>query len=359
VTLSTGTSIKVREEIILSAGTIQSPGLLELSGIGQAAVLSAAKIPQLVELHGVGENLQDHIRVQASYQLNDSFRSFDILRANATVASQELNKWLARNLSLYDYTASAYLFGNWEQILGITKNGSVSTSSSSASSLSNSNLLSMATSSITHPPSPIDAMKLAFLADPRVPQVEVIFSDGYTGTKGYPAQGTPLFGKGFFTLIAALMHPFARGSIHIDPSNPGGDKPIIDPHYLNNEFDRRALVEAAKLVRRLAESQPLRSVWVSEYEPGIDTVPQNATDDQWLAYAKKAVSTVYHPTGTCAMMPRKLGGVVDHNLRVYGTTNLRVADASIIPVQISAHIQTAVYGIAERAADIILDEARK
>lgn len=90
--------------------------------------------------------------------------------------------------------------------------------------------------------------------------------------------------------------------------------------------------------------------WDSEYEPGLNNV---TTDAEWLEYAEKNVLTIWHPIGTSALLPAKDGGVVDPSLKVYGMRNLRVVDASIIPICISGHIQSAVYGIAERAAEMI------
>ena len=99
----------------------------------------------------------------------------------------------------------------------------------------------------------------------------------------------------------------------------------------------------------------MSDVWVSEYEPGLDKVN---TDAEWRDFVLNTTLSIYHPVGTCSMLPRKDGGVVDSKVKVYGTTNLRVVDASIIPVLISAHLQTAVYGIAEMAAEIIISDAK-
>lgn len=192
--------------------------------------------------------------------------------------------------------------------------------------------------------------QLEMLGDRSVPQVEIIYSDGYTGVKGYPNVESPLYGKGFFTLIAGLMHPLSRGSVHVNPADPLG-KPVIDPRFLDNEYDMEALVEILKFCRRIARAEPLFSTLVGEYEPGEELVQ---TDEDWRAYVRNTTLTVFHPMGTAAMLPRKDGGVVDSKLTVYGTANLKVVDASIIPVEISAHPQTAVYGIAERAAEIII-----
>jgi choline dehydrogenase-like flavoprotein len=336
VTLTNGTVINANQEVILSAGSFLSPGLLELSGIGNKTILAGAGIKQIIDLPGVGENLQDHIRIQTSYQVKENFTSFDILRHNATYAAEQLQLWFDGKYSIYDYTGSAYSFMTWKQAIG-----------------NDSTLRALAKAAVGSSKHPADKKKLEWLSDYTVPQLEIIMSDGYTGVKGYPAVGTPLYGKGFFSLLAAVMHPLSRGSVHINATNPIG-KPIIDPNYLSNDYDLQAAIAAIKKCRQIALTPPLRDVWDSEYEPGLDNVN---TDAEWKDFVLNTTLTIYHPAGTCAMLPRNDGGVVDHELKVYGTSNLRVVDASIIPVIISAHLQTAVYGIAEMAADIIISDA--
>ncbi|CZR37801.1 uncharacterized protein FPRO_07008 [Fusarium proliferatum ET1] len=336
VTLQDGTYVKARREVILSAGSIQSPGLLEQSGIGSKSVLSAAGIKQIVDLPDVGENLQDHLRVMTSYQLKPEFLSFDALRSNATFAAEQLALWNAGKRSLYDYTGSAYTFSTWKQALG-----------------NDANLVSLAKDAAGKDASKVDKKKLDFLKDSTVPQVEVIFSDGYTGVKGYPAATSPLFGKGFVTLIGVVMHPLSRGSVHINPSDPAG-KPTINPNYLSNSHDVEAVLQTVKYNRKIANTEPMRSIWEDEYEPGLDV----KTDAQIKDYVLRTTLSIFHPSGTCAMLPKADGGVVDAKLKVYGTENLRVVDASVIPLLISAHIQTAVYGIAEIAAELIIKDAK-
>ncbi|SPO06560.1 related to alcohol oxidase [Cephalotrichum gorgonifer] len=334
VTLVDGTVYTASKEVILSAGAIQSPALLEVSGIGQAAVLAAAGVQQKIELPGVGENLQDHLRIQSSYQLKDGYISFDNIRANATYAAEQMARWKAGQVGAYDYAGSGYSFMTWPQALD----------ASGADAL-----VALAEEAAAADPHPVTAKKLEFLSDASVPQLEVIFSDGYTGVKGYPAATDPLFGNQYITLIAGLMHPLARGSIHIDAAGA----PVIDPNFFSNEHDVQALVDAIKYCRRISQTEPFASLWDVEYEPGEAT----QTDEQWRDFVMKTSLSIFHPTGTCAMLPRADGGVVDSDLRVYGTKNLRVVDASIIPLLISAHIQTAVYGIAEIAAEKIIDAA--
>lgn len=331
VTLQDGTTIAARREVILSAGSIQSPGLLEVSGIGQASVLKNAGIKQLVNLPGVGENYQDHIRIANTYRLKDGIDSFDdlIFQAGGQNATGELQKWNEGKVSLYDYTTAAYGFLKWDQ----TTDGS-----DAVMALALGDTLEKGSNVV-------DKMKAKFLKNPSVPDLEFIFEANYVGAFGYT-------GGNFITLIATVMHPLSRGNVHIDPTNPHG-KPVIDPKYFSNEDDIRGIIEGAKFSRKIANTKPMAETWVTETEPG-----QNVqTDDQWRDFARKAVNSFYHPVGTCALLPKKDGGVVDANLRVYGTENLRVVDNSIIPVIPSAHIQTAAYGIAEVAAGLIVASA--
>jgi choline dehydrogenase-like flavoprotein len=328
VALQDGTTITARKEVILSSGSIQSPGLLELSGIGQAAVLKKAGINQLIELPGVGENYQDHLRLSNTYRLKPGFESFDplIYEATGAFATEEMNKWLRNEVSWYDMTSTAYSFLNWGQVSRSAEAG-LKTAAKAASK------------------TVVDKKKVEYLNNPKVPQLELLYEANYVGAYGY----TP--GK-YITIFSSLMHPMSRGSVHINAAAPSG-KPIIDLNFFENEYDIKAMIEGSKFARRVANQEPLRSVWEAETEPGPDV----QTDAQFRDFAKKTVNSFYHPIGTCAMLPKSDGGVVDKNLLVYGTANLRVVDASIIPIQMSGHIQTAVYGIAEMAAQKIIASA--
>ncbi|KAK7434970.1 hypothetical protein CaCOL14_012084 [Colletotrichum acutatum] len=339
VTLVDGTVLSARREVIVSGGGLLSPSILENSGIGKADVLSAAGIDQIIDLPGVGENLQDHIRIQSSYELKSNYTGYDRLKYDTVYAAEQLQLWWEGKTSMYGYSGSGYTFTNWNQALG--DDGEAA-------------LTALAQTAIGDTNNPVEKKKLQWLNDTTVPQLEILFSDGYTGVKGYPASGSPGYGKDYFTLIAAIMHPLSRGHVHINPADTLGP-PLINPNYLSNDYDLQAAIQAIKKCRQVALTEPLRSTWVSEYEPGLNTT----TDAQWRDFALKTTLSIYHPVGSCAMLPREDGGVVDPSLKVYGTENLRVVDASIMPVLISAHIQTAVYGIAERAADIIIEAAKK
>lgn len=335
VTLEDGTFIEARKEVILSAGSLQSPGLLEHSGIGQKEVLDAAGIKQIIDLPGVGEHLQDHTAVSVFYQLKPEYNSMDILQHNTSYATEQLSLWQENQVSRFDGTYNAMAFLNWKQVFG-----------------ENSTVVNMAQQAVGNSTNVIDKARLALLADDTVPSVEVIFADGSLGP--YPAADDPLFGSDFVTLSAVMMRPMGRGNVHIQSANIS-QGPVIDPKYLENEYDLRSTVEAGKFLRKIAQAKPLADFLVGEYMPGMDTV---STDEEWAAYAKQSLITVYHYSGTCAMMPVEDGGVVDPKLRVWGTKNLRVVDASIIPVLIGSHTQTVTYGIAERGAEIIIEDAK-
>jgi choline dehydrogenase-like flavoprotein len=331
VILQNGTTITARREVILSAGSIQSPGLLELSGIGQFEILEKAGIDKLLHLPGVGENYQDHIRTSNTYRLKPGYESFDplIYDSNSSFATNQMDLWLQNETSWYDMTTSAYAFLNWSNLGNKTER----------------EMLLLAEASISGNATSVDKKKLEYLRNPSIPQLELIMEANYVGASGYP-------GGNFVTIFTSVMHPMARGSVHINPAAPN-DKPNIDLQYFVNEYDVRAVMEGAKYARKIAETEPMRSIWDLETDPGSNV----QTEEQFRKFAINTVDSFYHPIGTCAMLPKRDGGVVNSELIVYGTENLRVVDASIIPIQMSGHPQTSVYGIAEVAAEKIIASA--
>ncbi|GKT74227.1 choline dehydrogenase [Colletotrichum tofieldiae] len=118
VTLVDGTVLTARREVIISGGSLLSPAILENSGIGKTDILSAAGIEQLIDLPGVGENLQDHVRIQSSYELKENFTGYDRLKYDTTYAAEQLRLWWEGKISMYGYSGSGYTFMNWKQALG-------------------------------------------------------------------------------------------------------------------------------------------------------------------------------------------------------------------------------------------------
>jgi choline dehydrogenase-like flavoprotein len=176
------------------------------------------------------------------------------------------------------------------------------------------------------------------------PALEILLMPEFLESSGGKAEP----GKNYVTFIVALMHPFSRGTVHISSPDPLA-KPAIDPRFLENTVDLDILVDALKFSRKITQTAPLCEMIARETSPG----PSVQTDDEMKAHIRDIFQTVYHPLGTAAMLPLEDGGVVDANLKVYGTQNLRVIDASVIPIQIAAHTQATLYAIAEKAADII------
>ena len=144
------------------------------------------------------------------------------------------------------------------------------------------------------------------------------------------------------SLTVALMHPFSRGTVYINSPSPF-EPPSIDPRYGSNPIDLQILLEALRFNRRILATPPMVELQPTQFVPPVD-----ADEDSLMQTIKTGIRTEYHPSGTCAMLPQELGGVVDSHLIVYGTQNLRVADAGIFPLIPAAHLQANVYAVAEK-----------
>lgn len=178
----------------------------------------------------------------------------------------------------------------------------------------------------------------------------------------------PELGKAYLSMSIILLHPFSRGTVHIGSDNPIDD-PIIDPRFLDNDVDISILLNAYKLARKITTADALRSDIIKEISPG----PKFQSDEEIISYIKSTMGSTHHPIGTAAMLNKDDGGVVDSKLKVYGTANLHVVrtyasimslhfsllvlkcdqvDASVIPIQLSAHLQATVYALAEKVSTI-------
>jgi len=145
-----------------------------------------------------------------------------------------------------------------------------------------------------------------------------------------------------------MNHCFSRGTIHSTSADPRKE-PTFDPRYMHEGVDLDVLTEMVKFARDLSQIAPLKDMIVGEVNPG----PEVKDEDQLRDWIKKCFGTTWHTAGSCSMLPRASGGVVDPELKVYGTNNVRVVDLSVVPLQFAAHPQATVYAIAEQAADII------
>ncbi|KAK8022749.1 hypothetical protein PG993_013516 [Apiospora rasikravindrae] len=157
------------------------------------------------------------------------------------------------------------------------------------------------------------------------------------------------FGSAWWPLL-----PFSRGSVHLGRRSRD---PVIDPQYLLADFDKTIAIAAGRAAQRFWRTAPMAESVGANTVPGPEALPDlNATDAQWGSYLTSTATPNHHGLGTAAMMSRDLGGVVDPELRVYGTKNVRVVDASVIPLQISGHLTATLYALADRALEIIMSQ---
>ncbi|KAI0709496.1 alcohol oxidase [Earliella scabrosa] len=330
----TGT-LTARKEVILAAGSIQTPQLLELSGIGDKKILSSVGIKTLVDLPGVGENLQDHTLLAQDFEILDTFFTYDELRNNATYLAEQQEEYAANHTGIF---ASAQFALTFPPLKSVVSPKTLSSLRAKADKLGRSRGLSALTKAQYK-------FQADWLAADDVAYMEYIMFP--TGGRT-PVSPTP--NSVYITMWVGLMHPFSRGAVHINSSDPLR-QPTIDPRYLDNDVDLELALESTKFVRKVTESEPLASFVVAPHQP---TSAEVSTDAEWLEYIRTYLGTIYHPMGTAAMLPREIGGVVDpKTLKVYGTSNLRVVDASVIPMILAAHPVSTIYAIAERAADMI------
>ena len=289
-------------EVILSAGPIKSPQLLELSGIGDAARLQALGIPVRHHLPGVGENLIDHLQARITFECTKP------ITLNEIVRSPLRQGWMGMR----------YL---------MTLRGIMATPSATVHALARTPGL---------PDRPAVKIQLHHLTG----------ADRYAG-RGFGLDPFPGFAVGFFQL-----RPESRGHLHIRSTDPH-EAPVIEPRYLDTEGDRQAMLDALRLSRKVSQQQGLSGYVARETRPGADV----RDDTGLLDYIKASGQTSWHPIGTCKMGNDPMS-VVDSQLRVRGVAGLRVVDSSIMPTMCSSNTNAASIMIGEKAADMILDAAR-
>ena len=214
-----------------------------------------------------------------------------------------------------------------------------------------------------HPDSDVagrDQLLARQLLDPKeaVSQIVNLATGGNLENAHIPSKLFPSEEDGMWCVLGVCStRSLSRGSVHINTSDPTAH-PIIDPAYFRHPLDVDMMARALLHVISFAEVEPLKSVLRRDANGGV-VLPKNATGllPKTLEEAKQFVQantvTEYHPIGTCAMLPKEKGGVVDDKLKVYGTSNVRVVDASIFPLHVQGNIVSLVYAVAEKAADLI------
>ena len=318
-------TVRATREVILAAGAIHTPQLLMLSGIGPTQHLSSLGIQTLADLPGVGNNLQDHMQVWCMYPYHNPF----------TINPTALNTDQAFvNASWNDY---------WSSRTGPFTSGAIAgvafpslphiTSRETADELSS-------LAARQHPP--------LYLA-PDLPSASALIA-GYSAQLSLLASALRDPKRAVYELInandgdltVASMRPLSRGTLRLASPQPF-TPPLIDPRYGSNPIDLLVLREAIGFNSRLIETASMALLLPEFGSPGA-----NSTDEEIMEYIRSKGQTEYHPSGSAAMMPMEMGGVVDPDLLVYGTGNLRVVDASVMPLVPAAHLQAVVYGVAEK-----------
>lgn len=322
-----------KEEVILAAGAVHTPQILQLSGIGPASVLEAAGVDVLLDLPGVGANFQDHPVAYMSFNLtaDESFPTPSSLSNNATYNELSYEEYITSRDGPYTMA-----HGNGAAFLPL---GHIAPDSytSIASNLAAQNASAYLPSIYASNPT----LLAGFLAQRQI-HVEQIQS---TNASIYEFSF-----QGGGTATTALQKPISRGTIHLDPSDPFGE-PIIDFQGLVNPADKQVIITAVKYTRKIFNTTTLSAFAPVEILPGAEY--QTDAEIYSALAAGVAQPTFAHPSCTCAMLPIELGGVVASDLLVHGVGKLSVVDASIIPVIPATHLQATVYAIAEKAADII------
>lgn len=318
-------SVKSSGEVILSAGVVRTPQLLELSGIGDQSILKPLGIDVKVDLPGVGANYEDHTITILTYQLKNGFLSFDALGYNATLLAEQ-EKLYQMGQGWLTFAQGVVDFEPAQQIL-------------------NSSELDEAKSLLeTKPPSIsqdiFDVVKQQVLDG--TPQVEFLLFNSFSGGD------VKLPNTSYISLAVTHVHPLSRGTIHINTTNIN-DKPLINPNVLESEWDKYFLAKATAYGRKIMQTDAFQEIVAGEVFPGSST----QTDQDWVDFITRTINLGYHSVGTASLLPKSKNGVVDPNLVVYGTSNLRVADLSILPTLFSSHTQSVAYAVGEKAADII------
>ncbi|PPQ66925.1 hypothetical protein CVT26_010014 [Gymnopilus dilepis] len=297
-----------RKEVILSAGSIGTPQILKLSGIGNSAELKSLGINTIVQNTDIGENLSDHTLLPNIFSVKGDL-SFDHILRSSSQTQAVLDQWIQNKTGLFA--------NNVVNNFGFAR-------------LPSSTLKTLG-------PDPA--------AGPKSPHYEMIFSNFYFN----PGFSTPSTGS-FMTFVTVLISPTSRGTVKLR-SNNAFDKPLIDPQYLTTKFDIAAMRESVKAIKRFAGAPAFSDYVIGPFGSPFSTAK---TDAQIEDYVRGLTTTIFHPVGTASMSPQNSKtGVVNPDLTVKGIEGLRIVDASVFPFVPSTHTQGPVYLLAERAADLI------
>ncbi|RFU76401.1 glucose-methanol-choline oxidoreductase, c-terminal [Trichoderma arundinaceum] len=336
--------ITVTREVILSASSIHSPKLLELSGIGNPSILQAAGIPCLVDLPDVGENLQEHPLGAVTYELTKSpqhvtldsvLTDQETFQAHLTRLLESQDGLLAGSIGLTGFIPYS------SQVSQERLESTLATIKASQAHLTSAHYLEQS------------ERVLRLLRDPQAGVIEVVgMPCNFDIATGYANQsrlisGPPPGSNDCYTILASPLYPMSRGSTHISTVDARLEPPQIDLAFLAHPADVDVLAAGITTADRAFRSKHLEGKTARRVSPPADVDLEDV--DQAREFVRENVMVFNHSLGTCAM-----GRVVDEQLRVKGVAGLRIVDCSVIPNQIGANPMATVYALAERAADLII-----
>ncbi|KAJ4246021.1 hypothetical protein NW762_013765 [Fusarium torreyae] len=337
-------NIRTNREMILAAGAIQSPQILEVSGIGSRELLERHNIPVIIDNPGVGENLQDHPQACMSYELRDNAPSIDAFR-DSKLAAQAMEQYQATKggpLASISHSVSYLPVLDSAGIMSLDERKALLHKCIGETQNVQQNSLKKMLSQPDEP-----AMSLMWF--PCQTNIEDVAPNDF-GNHFAPHKP-----ENYGTLLHALGHPLSRGSCHTQ-SPSVEDVPVIDLGYFTHPLDVELTARSIMFGEKLLSTEPLASAAIKPNGARLPAEKADTLEEAIQAVRARSLSNM-HPCGTCSMMPRAEGGVVNSRLLVYGTRNLRVVDASIFPLIPLGNIMPTVYAVAERAADFIKADA--
>ncbi|UPX19999.1 uncharacterized protein EKO05_0010246 [Ascochyta rabiei] len=325
-------TVYAKKEVIIAAGAIQTPKLLQLSGIGPRSVLNAAGVKVRVELDAVGSNYQDHPYATLLYKTTTGNITINSLLTDATYNASAWGEYVKKKTGPYTYAR-----GN--ALAFVPLPNMVNNTNDIVSTINSQNIEA-------YLPAIYKGNKKLIKGFTR--QREIIANlftrlDAAVAEYGVQSDGS-------FNVIG-IEKPLSRGTVYLNPSNPAGP-PDVTHNAFVNPVDRSIIGIGLRFYRSIMADPVLHRFQISELVPGS----QYSTDDGIFnaLLAQGSLSpTLAHSSGSCPMMPEHAGGCVSDKLLVYGTQHLSIIDASIIPLIPACHLQATMYGIAEKAADII------
>jgi choline dehydrogenase len=285
------------KEVVLCGGAINSPQVLELSGIGERSILESKGIELIHELKGVGENLRDHLGPRLVYNITKPGIAYNDKARGVNLIKQVFK---------YVFQRDGFLTLPSAPVIGFFK---------------------------TRKELAVPDIQVHFIP------YKVVLNNGKRTLGKEPG----------ITCTVNQNLPESKGSIHIKSTNPE-EYPSIKYNFLSNQLDKDTLIAGVKLIRKLMQSEAMKEFCDNEIQPGYEF----SSDDHILDFIKNKAETLYHPSGTCKMGFDQ-NAVVDKNLKVHGIKGLRVADASIMPTLVSGNTNAVCMMIGERCADFIIN----